>query len=604
MDREKINEQYKWDLSRIYNDISEFRNDIEKVKNKLGDFSKYENIVYDENSLFELIDLYMEVSRRIGKLSVYTSLLCDQDTTVNKNQELKEEIANLSSKFSRLTYFVEVNILKFDYSDIEKFYEKNEKLREYDRYFNEMFRYKEHTLSDMEEKLLANLSKIFGNNYESYELLKDSDMAFPVFSVDGKDYELTDSKYSIYIESNDRKVRNGAFNTLYETYKQYKNVFANLISSNIKEEVSISRIKKFNNALEASMYNDELDVSIYDNLVNTINEKIGVLHSYYKLKSRVLGLDELHLYDVYANLVSDGNFIYEFDKAKDIVIDALSVLGEEYISVLKQGIEDRWIDVYPNKGKRSGGYSSGSYDTNPYILLNYQDRYDDMSTLAHELGHSMHSYYTRKSNPYQYGHYAIFVAEVASTVNELLLAKYVIKNSKDKNEKLFILNRMMELFRATIFRQTMFAEFERKIYEKIENDKPVTADILSDEYYKLNTIYFGKDVVVDDYIKYEWERIPHFYYNFYVYKYATGLSAACYIVDGLLSGKIKREDYLNFLKCGDSKSPLESLKLAGVDLSDKKVIESAIDMFNDTINEFNDLYFNEENVSKSLKREN
>ena len=248
--------------------------------------------------------------------------------------------------------------------------------------------------------------------------------------------------------------------------------------------------------------------------------------------------------------------------------------------------------MYPNRGKRTGGYSSGSYDTNPYILLNYQDKYDDMSTLAHELGHSMHSYYTRSNNPYQYGYYSIFVAEVASTVNELLLAKYVINNSNDKNEKMFILNRMMELFRATIYRQTMFAEFERKIYDMIEKDKPVTSDILSQVYYELNKIYFGNDVVIDDYIRYEWERIPHFYYNFYVYKYATGLSAACYIVTSLLNGKMRTEDYISFLKCGKSKNPLDSLKVAGVDLTNKSVISSAIDMFNETIKEFEELYFN------------
>ena len=266
-------------------------------------------------------------------------------------------------------------------------------------------------------------------------------------------------------------------------------------------------------------------------------------------------------------------------------------MGEEYISILQKGIEDRWIDVYPNKGKRTGGYSSGSYDTNPYILLNYQDKYDDMSTLAHELGPSMHSYYTRHNNPYQYGHYSIFVAEVASTVNELLLAKYVIKNSNDKNEKLFILNRMMELFRATIYRQTMFAEFERDIYQMIEDSNPVTADILSDKYYELNQRYFGNNVYIDELIRYEWERIPHFFYNFYVYKYATGLSAACYIVTSLLDGKITSEDYINFLKCGKSKSPLDSLKIAGVDLSNKEVISSAIDMFDGIIDEFNALYF-------------
>ena len=253
---------------------------------------------------------------------------------------------------------------------------------------------------------------------------------------------------------------------------------------------------------------------------------------------------------------------------------------------MKKGISDRWIDVYPNKGKRTGGYSAGAYDTNPYILLNYQDKYDDMSTLAHELGHSMHSYYARHNNPYQYGYYSIFVAEVASTVNELLLAKYVIKNSNDSDEKLFILNRIMELFRATIYRQTMFSEFERTIYNKIGNDEVLTADILSDIYYDLNKKYFGKDVYIDDEIRYEWERIPHFYYHFYVFKYATGLSAAASIVNRLLDGTLKPEKYIDFLKCGKSKNPLDSLKIAGIDLSNKEVINDAIDMFESTIDDF------------------
>ena len=590
MNREKIEECYKWDLSKIYSSIDDVRKDMMIVKNKLSEFSKYKDISYDADTLYEVINLSMEVSRLVSKLEVYASLLCDEDTSVNKNRELKEEINNLSSEVINETYFIEPEILKMDYSDIEKFYQENDKLKEYERYFIEMFRYKEHTLSDSEEKLLANLSKVFGNNYETYELLKDSDMVFPNFIVDNEEYELDNSKFCLYIEDDNREIRKAAFDTMYETFKQYKNVYANLITSNIKEEVATSKIRKYNSAIEAAMYGDELDESIYNNLISVINDKMGILHKYYKLKKDILGVDELHLYDVYADLIVEDRKEYDFESAKETVIKALSVLGDEYIEILKKGISDRWIDVYPNKGKRTGGYSSGSYDTNPYILLNYQDRYDDMSTLAHELGHSMHSYFTRSSNPYQYGHYSIFVAEVASTVNELLLAKYVIKNSNNKNEKLFIINRMMELFRATIYRQTMFAEFEKKIYEMISIDKPVSADILSEEYYKLNKIYFGSDVYIDDYIRYEWARIPHFYYNFYVYKYATGLSAASYIVSGLLDGTIKKEDYLAFLKCGDSMSPIDSLKLAGVDLSKKEVIESATSMFDSLIDEFSKLY--------------
>ena len=591
MDREKIEERYKWDLSKIYSSIDDFRSDMQLVKEKMDNFSKYKDIKYDENTLYEAISLYMETSRILNKLEVYTSLLSDEDTGINKNRELKEEVSNLSSEFISKTYFIESNILKIDYSLIEEYYERNNKLLEYKRYLYKLYRYKEHTLSDSEEKLLANLSKVFGNNYETYELMKDSDMVFPNFVVDNKDYELNNSNYSIYIEDDNRNIRKGAFDTLYETFNQYKNVYANLITSNIKEEVSISKIKKYKSALESATYHDELDESIYNNLIDVINNKMEILHKYYDLKKEVLGLDELHLYDVYANLVLEDRKEYDFESSKETVINALSILGDEYISILKKGIEDRWIDVYPNKRKRTGGYSSGCYDTNPYILLNYQNKYDDMSTLAHELGHSMHSYYTRNNNPYQYGHYSIFVAEVASTVNELILAKYVIKNSNNKNEKLFILNRLMELFRATIYRQTMFAEFEKKIYEMIEGDRPVSADTLSTEYYRLNKVYFGKNVVVDDYIRYEWARIPHFYYNFYVYKYATGLSAASYIVNGLLDGTIKKEDYINFLKCGDSKSPLESLKVAGVDLSKKEVLISATEMFNSIIDEFREIYF-------------
>lgn len=591
MDRNSIDEQYKWDLSKIYGSISEFRKDIDFVKKKISDFAKYEGIQYDSQNLYELLCLKMEVERVIDKLQVYTSMLNDEDTSVNTNRELKEDVANLYSNYVKKTYFISTSILKLDYTEIEKFISENDKLAEFSRYLWLMNRYKEYTLSDECEKLLANLSKVFGNNYETYELLKDSDMNFPSFSVDGKEYELSNSKYSLYIEDNNREVRKAAFLTFYGVYKQFKNVFGNLILSNIKEDVSYASVRGYKSAMDASLYQDELDRSIYDNLIETVNERIGVLHAYYQMKKEILKLPELHLYDVYANLVTDSKFKYPFDKAKETVISALSILGEDYINILKKGIDDKWIDVYPNRGKRTGAYSSGSYDTNPYVLLNYQDKYDDMSTLAHELGHSMHSYFTRENNPYQYGNYAIFVAEVASTVNELLLAKYVIKNSKDKVEKLFILNRMLELFRATIFRQTMFAEFEKSVYEMVERDEAVTADILSDKYYELNKAYFGDGVVIDDEIRYEWERIPHFYYNFYVYKYATGLSAACYIVTGLLDGSISKDDYIAFLKCGGSKSPLDSLKVTGVDLSKKEVIDSAISMFEDTIKEFRQLYF-------------
>ena len=591
MNRDKIDEKYKWDLSKIYKNIFEFNNDIALVKERFEQFKQYEDGNYNADTLYEVIALDMSISRIMDKLHAYASLLGDEDTSINKNQELREIVSNLSSEYTKASYFVTNNILKMDYKDIEKYYDVNSKLKEFEIYLKEMFRYKKYMLSDKEEKLLADLSKTFGNRYDTYELLKDADLMFPSFSINGKEYELDGSKYGLYIEDDNREIRKAAFSNLYGIYKQFKNVFASLITSNIKEEEVLAKVRGYDGAIQESLYGDELTIDIHDNLVKVVREGLPKLHEYYSLKKKVLQLDELHLYDVYANLVKEGNFRYSFEDAKETVYNALSILGDNYINTLKQGVNDRWIDVYPNKGKRTGAYSGGAYDTNPYVLLNYQDRYDDMSTLAHELGHSMHSYYSRENNPYQYGYYAIFVAEVASTVNELLLAKYVIKNSNDKNEKLFILNRMMELYRATIFRQTMFSEFERKIYEMIGNDEPVTADILSDIYYDLNKDYFGNEVVIDDEIRYEWERIPHFYYNFYVYKYATGLSAATSIVTRLLDGSLNPEDYIAFLKCGKSKNPIDSLKVAGVDLSDKAVIESAINMFSSIMDDFQKLYF-------------
>lgn len=592
MERNKIDKKYKWDLSKIYKNKKEYNEDILEVRKLIDKILKYENIELNENTIYELLNLVMSASRILNKLESYVSLLGDEDTRINKNHEYKEEISNLCSDYTKKTYFVDINILKLDYKVIEDFYNKNDKLREYEIYLKRMFRFKKYTLSDKEERLLASISKGMGNNYDTYELLKDSDLSYPSFSVDGREYILNGSTYSLYMEDNNREVRKKAFTNLYSVYKQYKNVFASLINANIKEETVLAKVRGYDSAIFSYLYADELDISIHTNLVNTIRKRMNVLHEYYALKKEILGYDSLHLYDVYANLVSDNNYKYPFEKAKDTVVAALSVFGDEYINILKSGINDGWIDVYPNDGKRTGGYSGGSYDTNPYILLNYQDKYDDMSTLAHELGHSMHSYYTRHNNPYQYGYYSIFVAEVASTVNELLLAKYVINNSNNKEEKLFILNRMMELFRATIYRQTMFSEFEKTIYDRVSNDEAITADILSDIYYDLNKVYFGNDVNIDDEIKHEWERIPHFYYHFYVYKYATGLSAAASIVTRLLDGSLNPSDYIEFLKCGESKNPIDSLKVAGVDLTDESVVSDAIDMFESIISDFKKEYFN------------
>ena len=592
MNREKIEEQYKWDLSLIYKNKEEFDKDYKEVEQKIKEFSKYENIMDNSaKDFYNTIEEYFSISRLLEKLSVYTHLLFDQDTGNNNNQALHGKVSNLYDKLNKISYFVTPTILKKDYKEIEKYYEEEPKLKEYEIIIKNEYRYKEHILSDTEEKLLSSISKILNNNYDTYELLKDSDLTFGnIHDEEGNLVELTCSNYSIYIESKNREVRKEAFTTLYKTYKQFSNTFASTIYGNIKENITVAKIRKYDSTINWCLYADEIDASVYNNLIESVTNNLDVLFKYYNLKKEILSLDEIHLYDIYTPIVKNYDKKYPFEEAKETVYKALSILGDDYIKILKEGINKRWIDVYPTKNKRTGGYSSGCYDTEPYILLNYQDKYNDMSTLAHEAGHSMHSYYTRHNNPYQYGDYSIFVAEVASTVNELLLAKHLLKTSKNKEEKLFILDNLMTLFKSTIYRQTMFAEFERDIYHDAENDIPLTSDYLSEKYYELNKKYFGNNVIVDNEIKYEWERIPHFYYNFYVYKYATGLSAACHIVEDILQGKPNAVDnYKKFLSAGRTKSPLESLKIAGVDLSKKEVVETAIIMFDEIIEEFKKL---------------
>lgn len=592
-DRSMIETKDKWDLSLIYKTEKDFENELEITKNLILEYrKKYENHTMDNANIFynSIIDS-LEISRKLDKLYVYASMKSDEDVSNNDNQELKNKVINLYDLATANMFFVDTELLKEDYAKIEEFYQDEPKLLEHEVNIKDTFRYKKHTLSDIEEKLLSNISKAFGNDEQTYGYLTDSDMTFgTIKNEDNKEVELTDTNYSIYIKSKDRRVRKEAFDALYNHYKQFKNTITSTFDGSIKQSVSIAKLRKYNSAFEASLFKDEISIDVYNTLVNTIHENLNVFHKYYDLKKKVLNLDEFHLYDVYVEMVKDYDKKYSFDEAKQIVINALSVLGNDYIETFKKAFDEKWIDIYPNKNKRGGAYSGGSYDTKPYILLNYQGTLNDVSTLAHEGGHSMHSYYTRTNQPIQYGDYPIFVAEVASTVNEILLAKYMLKNSTSKEEKLVILNQLLELFKGTIYRQVMFSEFEKYAYDLVENDDVITSDKLCDKYYQLNKLYFGDNVVVDDLIRYEWEKVPHFYYNFYVYKYATGISAACKIVDGILNNeKDALDNYLNMLKSGSRQNPLDTLKIAGVDMTDKEVYESAIKMFDETIEEFKTL---------------
>lgn len=587
--RDEIEEEYKWDLTTVFKNKEEFESYFEETKKIIEDFLKYETHVMDNaDTLLEVLEADNNLSRHVEKLYTYASMTSDQDISNNTNQEQLSRVENLYELAIKNTYFIRPEILKVDKTTLENYIKENPKLKDYDKYLERIYRYKDYTLSDTEEKLLSSLSKALGNDETTYSYFTDSDLVFgTIKDEEGKDVELTDTNYSIYIRSKDRRVREDAFKKLYEVYKQYKNTISSCLNGHIKEEVTLAHARKYKSAFDEALYSDELTEGVYNALRDAVRDNLDVYQKYFKLKKEVLGLDEMHMYDVYTDLIEDYDKEYTFDEAKELLFKAIAPLGEEYKKDLEKAFVERWIDIYPNKGKRGGAYSGGSYDTNPFVLLNYQLKLDDVSTIIHELGHSMHSFYTRNNQPYQYGHYPIFVAEVVSTTNEVILAKYLIENSENDKEKLAAMNHLLELFKSTIYRQTMFEEFEKYAYELIENDDVISADKLCDKYFELNKEYFGDSLTVDEEIKHEWERVPHFYYDFYVYKYATSLSAACDIATRILNNEENAlENYLKMLKSGNFYSPLETLKIAGVDMTDKKVYESAIKMFDDTIEDF------------------
>lgn len=588
-ERREVPKEFQWNLERIFKTDEEFQKEIKAVRKQIDEFAKLEGHTTESaKTFYRSITAGNEIERRLNKLYTYASMKSDEDVANTENQAKKEQVVNLYNYASSKMYFQTPELLNTEKEVIESFYQAEPKLLEHKTNIEEVYRYKPHTLPKEEEKLLSNLSSAFGNDETTYGYLTDSDLDFgTIHDENGVEVPLTDTNFSIYIKSPKREVRKEAFERLYEVYKQFQNTITATFNGAIKQNVAMAHIKHYKTSFEAALFGDELDSKVYDTLVSSVRNHLDVLHDYYRLRKEVLNLKELHLYDVYTNLVPDTDTKYPFETASRLVLDALKPLGDAYINDLKQAFTEGWIDIYPNKNKRGGAYSSGSYDTMPYVLLNYQDKLDDVSTLAHELGHSMHSFYTRKNQPYQYGDYPIFVAEVASTVNELLLAKHMLKVSTNKNERLAILNQLLELFKGTIYRQVMFAEFEKYAYDLVEQDEVITPDKLCKKYYELNQDYFGSDVVVDKEIAYEWEKVPHFYYHFYVYKYATGISAACHIVEGILSGdEAKRDAYLKMLANGCCENPLNTLKIAGVDMTDKEVYESAIRMFADTIEEF------------------
>jgi oligoendopeptidase F len=590
--RSEIEEKYKWDLTPIYKDVDSWYEDYDLVSKEIKKVLDFKgNIVKSAKNLLDYIEFSMNLERKLYKLYYYAHLNFDSDTTNNEYQKMNGKIENLLAEYNKLDSFANPEMMKIDYNQIKEFYKEEPRLQEYEFLLEQLYRYKDHILNTEAESIISSFANINSTPEQVFEALTDSDLRFGKVKNDkGEDVELTESNYSSFIESTNRDVRKEAFEMLLKTYSNYKNTIANTFAGNVEVLTTMAKLKKYSSSLEASLFDDNISTGVYNNLIDTVSNNLNVLYKYFDLKKEVLGLDEFHLYDQYNSLVPDCSKNYTFEEAKDLVLKALTVLGEDYVANLNKAFDERWIDVYNNKGKRTGAYSSGFYDTNPYVLLNFNGKFGDVSTLAHELGHSMHTYYSCHNNPYQYSSYKIFVAEVASTVNELLLKYYILNHTDDVNEKKYIINEMMNNFKSTIYRQTMFAEFERDMHALKEKGEVLTSQLLSDKYYELNKKYFGPNVVVDDVIRYEWERIPHFYYDFYVYKYAIGLSCACYIADGILNNKPNAlENYKKFLSSGGSDYPANELKIASIDVTKSEVVESAIKMFDNLIKQFKEL---------------
>jgi len=590
--RSEIEEKYTWDLTTIFKSDEEFLKEYKDVKSNLKEITKYEDLIKkDLSCLYDMISLNYGLYFRLDRLHMYTHLNFDSDTTNEKYQEYSGKVANLFDEYSKLSSYITPALMKYDYSEVKKEIENNPKLKEYEFSLEKIFRDKEHTLSEDEEKLISNLGKAFDSSYDIFEKLTDSDFKFGnILDENNNEVELTESNYGIYIRSQDRRVRKDAYECLYKQFIQYKHTLSKTLSNHVDANIAISKVRKYNSVLESELHDDNIDERVVTTLIDTVSSNLEPLYKYYRVMKDALGVDELHFYDIYTPIVEDYDKDYTFEEAKQMVLDVTSIFGDEYVSNIKRAFDERWIDVYNNKGKRGGAYSSGMKGTNPFLLLNYEGKLEDVSTLIHELGHSMHTLYTSENNTFQDSFYTIFVAEVASTVNELMLANYILKNSKDDKEKLAVISHLLELYKGTLFRQTMFEEFEKKIYDLAANDEILTSELMSSEYLKVVKKYFDDTIVYDDNIKYEYLRIPHLYYNFYVFTYATGISYATKIAKDIIDGKENaRENYIKFLKTGGSMYPMDELKVAGIDVLDKDVYLSAINYFDELVDEYKTL---------------
>lgn len=576
-----------WDLSLLYRDLNDWEKDFLALDALLKDFIDYKGrLGNSEIEMKEAFEKSDALERHLEKVYVYVHLLSDEDIADSTNLGNLNRVTAKYAEISGETSWFEPEVLALPKATIDQ-YLSSETLKFYQRSLKELLRDKAHTLSAGEEKILGMASDALSTPSKVFSALNNVDIDFPmVMGDDGKDIQLSHGSFSKLLESHNREVRKSAFDGMYDTFHKYRNTLATTLDGAVKTHVLNSKVRSFGSALQASLHNDNVPQNVYDNLITTVHKHLPAFYTYIDLRKKVLKLDDINMYDLHCSLISDYKMEVDWSEACSMVKDSLTPLGDDYCNTLNKAFTDRWIDVPECKGKRSGAYSSGCYDSVPYILMNYNGTLNDVFTLAHELGHSMHSYHSNSAQDFHYADYKIFVAEVASTTNELLLHHSLMNNSNDDKFKLYLLNHLSDGIRGTVYRQTMFAEFEKLIHEQFENGIPLTADGLSESYYELNSKYYGPGMKPDQKIEMEWARIPHFYYNFYVYKYATGFSAAASLSKGIIDGDQNKIDaYLAFLKAGSTKDVLDIMKDAGVDLTTSAPIDATMNLFADTVKE-------------------
>lgn len=586
--REEVAEASTWDLTKIFVDDAAFEVAFKELQAELKQASSYKGTLNKGGAAFlAALEYVLDVSRKLETLYVYSHLKNDQDTANTTYQALYARASSLLAQTSEAISWLEPELLTLSDETIWSYFDEEPKLEGYRHFVKQTVDNRAHVLPAEQEALLAAAGEIFGSPSNTFSVLNNADLVFPTIEgEDGEKIQLSHGIYGQLLESTDRRVREEAFKGLYSVYEQFRNTFASTLSANVKAHNYKAKVRKFASAREAALSSNHIPESVYDTLVDVVNQNLPLLHRYMELRKRLLNLDDLHMYDVYTPLLGEAPISYTYDQAVEKAIQALEPMGEEYLTVVKEAFNNRWIDVVENKGKRSGAYSSGAYDTLPYILMNWHDTLDQLFTLVHEMGHSVHSYFTRSNQPYVYGDYSIFLAEIASTTNENILTEHLLETETDPRVRAYVLNHYLDGFKGTVFRQTQFAEFEHFMHVEDAKGTPLTSGFLSESYGALNKKYYGEALADDPEIRLEWSRIPHFYYNYYVFQYSTGFSAASALAGKILSeGPAALERYLNYLKAGNSDYPIEVMKKAGVDMTQADYIEDAMKMFEQRLNE-------------------